>query len=61
MRYILKYKLKSKYFNFVREYYKEFENKKNIFNFITNNEIIEWQIYEKKDIKRLYEKQRDIS
>ena len=47
MNYILKYKTKSKYFGFVREYTKEFDSKFKAFNFITNNLLYEWDLYKK--------------
>ena len=51
MKYILKYKVKSKYFNFTREYTKEFDNKYQIFAFLTNNkQCIDFTIYEKTNI-----------
>ena len=49
MKYILKYKTKSRYFGFVREYYKEFDTTFSIFHFIANNQILEWQVYMKKN------------
>ena len=49
MNYILKYKTKSKYFGFTREYYKEFRTKFDVFHFITNTNIYEWNLYEKWD------------
>lgn len=49
MKYILKYKTKSRYLGFVREYYKEFNDKFSIFHFIANNQMSEWQVYMKKN------------
>ena len=45
MKYILKYKIKSKYFGFVKEYMKEFNNCFDVFHFVINNEIMEWRLY----------------
>jgi len=50
MKYILKYKIKSRYFGFVREYYKEFDDTFAILNFIENNQLLDWQLYIKKKI-----------
>lgn len=49
MKYILKYKTKSRYFGFVREFYKEFDTTLSIFHFIANNQILDWQVYMKKN------------
>lgn len=49
MKYILKYKTKSRYLGFVREFYKEFDTKFSIFHFIANNQILEWEVYMKKN------------
>lgn len=49
MKYILKYKTKSRYFGFVRENYKEFDEMFRIFYFIETNQVIGWKIYEQKD------------
>ncbi len=45
MKYVLKYKLKSRYFGFVREYLKEFNSKYDVFFFIVNNNLGEWNLY----------------
>ena len=46
MKYILKYRVKSKYFGFEKEYYKEFETKFNIFHFLANNQqVVDWDLY----------------
>lgn len=51
MKYILKYEMKSKYFGFIKTYYKEFNNLFDIFNFITNDKtIINYIIYSKDSI-----------
>ncbi len=49
MKYILKYKTKSRYFGFVKEFYKEFDDKFSIFHFIANNQVVGWKLYEQKD------------
>ena len=46
MRYILKYELKSKYFGFVKVYYKEFNRIFEINQFIKNNNLKKCEIYE---------------
>lgn len=64
MKYILKYKTRSKYFGFAREYMKEFDSTLNIAKFIKNNYVIEWKVYEQKNIKLPIgenERQRNIS
>lgn len=47
MRYILKYQVKSKYFNFIREYTKEFDKKLDALKFTINSNIIAWKLYKK--------------
>ena len=49
MKYVLKYKIKSKYLGFVKEYYKEFDNKLDIFYFVINNVPLEWKVYKKQE------------
>ena len=45
MKYIMKYKIRSKYFGFIREYYKEFDSMLDILEFIIANSIKEYKIY----------------
>lgn len=49
MKYILKYKTKSKYFGFAREEYKEFDSKDKVYQFITSKQIKQWIVYERKN------------
>ena len=49
MKYILRYELKSKYFGFKKVYYKEFDDPLDIFQFVVNNKIIGWKVYQRKD------------
>ena len=49
MKYVLKYKIKSKYFGFIKEYHKEFENKLDIFHFLINNAVEEWKVYKEQN------------
>ena len=51
MKYILKYETKSKYLGFKKIAYKEFDTTFDIFVYIANNPICEWQVYEKKEIE----------
>lgn len=47
MRYILKYVIKSKYFGFKKEFYREFNTQFKIANFLINNDVCDWEVYEK--------------
>lgn len=47
MKYILTYQIRSKYFHFVREMQKEFDNLIDVADFIRNNDIIKFEIYKK--------------
>lgn len=47
MKYILKYRIKSRYFGFFKEYYKEFDNPYKIYEYIKNNNFSEWKIYQR--------------
>lgn len=49
MKYVLKYKIRSKYFGFIREYLKEFDSKFRVFHYIINNNIKDWTLYKKWD------------
>lgn len=51
MKYILKYQIKSKYFGFVKEDYKEFDSLFKIFHFITNNPLVNWKVYKEYEIQ----------
>ena len=48
MKYVLKYEIKSKYLHFKREYYKEFDDLFEMFIFIVNNDMSNYDIYENK-------------
>lgn len=43
--YILKYEVKSKYFGFKKIFYKEFDNMKELFDFVNINNIVVDSIY----------------
>ena len=48
MKYILKYKVKSKYFGFSKEQTKEFDDMVKLVEYVIKNRISSWVIYEKK-------------
>lgn len=46
MKYVLKYVRKSKYLGFVRQEFKEFKDRFEVFYFLNNQkDIIEWKLY----------------
>ncbi|MBO7614761.1 MAG: hypothetical protein J6T15_03600 [Bacilli bacterium] len=47
MSYILKYKTLSKYFHYVREATKEFDDLRDVVHFIRANNLEEWTLYAK--------------
>lgn len=47
MKYVLRYEIKSKYFGFIKVYYKEFDRIFEMNQFIKNNNIKVCKVYER--------------